>query len=483
MPVVGIDIGTQSLKAVIADAKLSLLGEGNVGYLPSFPRPGWAEQDPRLWLAALGPAIAAALQAARCRPEDIEGIAIAGQLDGCIPTANGRALGPCVIWMDRRADGLLDKIDPALVSHRAGLVLDATHMAAKIGWLTDNMADADKVEVWHQPVSFVLEALTGSRLIDHGTASTTMVYGLEKQGYDDVLMDAFGIDVAELPAVAPAESLAGTLSAAGAALTGLRTGTAVAVGTGDDFSNLIGAGLAEPGTATAALGTAEVVGALSEDAIVDPDMLVETHLYPGGRYVLSNPGWLSGGAISWFLDTFSVETPEAMSALAQTAPAGSDDLIFLPALSGAMAPRWVAGARGAFYGLTPAHGKAHCARAVLEGTAFAMLDVLDRLRALNVPLSRLRLMGGGARSATWARIRADMSGLPTEICTGAHVSPMGAAVLATVAAGIHENVSAALSSMQIPMTTIEPDTQAEAVYRDAHARYRTLFDALSPLYE
>lgn len=483
MLVIGIDIGTQSLKAVVADGSLSVLGEGSVAYAPSFPRPGWAEQDPRLWLEALRPAVATALAAAGRGPDDIGGIAVAGQLDGCVPTAGGRALAPCIIWMDRRAAGRLGGIDPALVRERAGLVLDATHMAAKIGWLMDALPGAGEVETWHQPVSFVLEALTGVRLLDHGLASTTMLYGLERRGYDPALMEAFAISADRLPDIAAAESVAGALNKAGAALAGLPAGIPVAVGTGDDFSNLIGAGLAEPGTATAALGTAEVVGALSQRPVIDPGMLVETHSYVGGRYVLSNPGWLSGGAVSWFLDTFSVDSPAAMSALAESAPPGSDGLVFLPALSGAMAPRWVAGARGAFYGLTPAHGKAHCARAVLEGTAFAMYDVIDRLGALGVPVSRLRLMGGGARSAVWARIRADLSGLPTEVCTLADASPLGAAVLAAVAAGIHADVPAALAAMRTPLTLVEPDPRAAAAYRDAHARYRSLFDALTPLYD
>lgn len=482
MLVVGIDIGTQSLKVVVADEALSVVGEASVAYAPAFPRPGWAEQNPQLWLDALAPAIGAALANAGRSPGDIAGIALGGQLDGCVPSAGGRALAPCIIWMDRRADGLLSGIPPDLVRDRAGLVCDATHMAAKIRWAARELTEAGAVEVWHQPVSFVLEALTGVRLMDHGLASTTMLYGLETRGYDPVLLDAFGIDAAKLPGIADAESVAGTLTPAGAALTGLPAGIPVAVGTGDDFTNLLGAGLLQPGTATAALGTAEVVGALSDGLIIDRDLLVETHGYVGGRYVLSNPGWLSGGAVTWFLQTFSVESAAEMSALAAAVPATSEGLLFLPALSGAMAPRWVAGARGTFYGLTPAHGKAHCARAVLEGTAFAMFDVIERLVALGVPVSRLRLMGGGARSAEWVQIRADLSGLPTEVSTLADASPLGAAVLASVAAGVHPNVASAMSAMRTRFTLVEPDPAKRDAYLVAHARYRTLFESLAPLY-
>ncbi|MGE0211382.1 MAG: FGGY-family carbohydrate kinase [Parvibaculaceae bacterium] len=481
MPVIGIDIGTQSLKAIVAGDALEILGEGAVPYAPQFPRPGWAEQDPRLWLEALKPAIGVALARARLKPGDIQGLALAGQLDGCLPSAAGHALGPCIIWMDRRAEKLISDVPPELVRDRAGLARDPTHMAAKIRWWEQELGGAE-VELWHQPVSFLLEALTGARLMDPALASTTMLYGLECRGWDRALLDAFDLGAARLPGIAAAETVAGALHSAGSALTGLPQGLPVAVGTGDDFSNLLGGGLFREGTVAAALGTAEVVGALCDRPVVDPELLVETHPFFGGRHALVNPGWLSGGAITWFLKTFGVESPAALSALAAEAPPGSEGLLFLPALSGAMAPRWVAGARGAFYGLTPAHGRAHCARAVLEGTAFAMLDVIERLEALGVPAKRLRLMGGGARSAVWAQIRADLTGLPTEVCAMADASPVGAAVLASVAAGLHRDVAAALSVMRTPYSVVEPDLAKGDVYRAAHARYRRLFEALTPLY-
>ena len=125
---------------------------------------------------------------------------------------------------------------------------------------------------------------------------------------------------------------------------------------------------------------AEVVGALHDHPAIDRRALVETHGYPGGCFFIENPGWLSGGALAWFIETFGLRDVQELDALAQSVPAGADGLLFLPALSGAMAPEWIASARGCFYGLSMAHGRAHAARAVLEGCAFAMRDVLERLR-------------------------------------------------------------------------------------------------------
>lgn len=483
MAVIGIDLGTQSLKAVVVDDELRLRGEAGVLYQPAFPAPGWAEQNPALWLAALKPAIADALDKAGLAPSDIKGIAIAGQLDGCVAVdSSGQALAPCIIWMDRRASGEIAGIDPDFIRERTGLVLDATHMAAKILWATRNLPEARRVALWHQPVSFVVAALCGRALIDHALASTTMLYGLKERFYAGDLLAAFDIDADKLPGIDDASAVAGSLTAAGADLTGLPVGTPLAVGTGDDFSAAIGAGVVVPGVVTCNLGTAEVVGAVSDTPRLDTGGLVETHGFLGDRYFVSNPGWLSGGAVTWFLSTFGVDSPAAMSELAATVVAGSDDLLFLPALSGAMAPRWIAEARGAFYGLTSFHGKAACARAVLEGCAFAMRDVVDRLDELGIASGRIRLSGGGARSRVWAQIRADVSGRPVEIVDAADASPIGAAILAATAIGLSSSVQQAAERLSGGIETIDPNPSAKATYDRSYRRYRTLFDALTPLH-
>jgi xylulokinase len=483
MPVIGIDLGTQSLKAVVVDSDLVLRGEASVQYQPSFPAPGWAEQDPGLWLRALKPAISRALAAAGLEPIDIKGIAVAGQLDGCLPVgADGKALAPCVIWMDRRPQAEVAGIDAGLIRRRTGLVLDATHMAAKIGWMTRHLAETHAVRTWHQPVSFVVAALCGRSVIDHALASTTMLYGLDERDYADDLLGLFQIDRASLPEIDDATAVAGALSRAGAELTGLPVGTPVAVGTGDDFANPIGAGIVAPGVVACNLGTAEVTGTVSNDLRIDGDGLVETHGFLGNRFLVSNPGWLAGGAVTWFLSTFGVATPAELSRLAAEAPPGCDGLTFLPALSGAMAPRWVADARGAFYGLTASHGKAACARALLEGCAFAMRDVVDRMDAMGLSTARIRLCGGGAKSQVWAAIRADLCQRPVEVSDVNDAAPLGAAVLALVSVGLVGSVDEAARCLPGRISVTEPDPARAAVYDSAYRRYRRLFDALSPLY-
>ncbi|MSP83020.1 MAG: hypothetical protein EXQ94_08825 [Alphaproteobacteria bacterium] len=483
MPVVGVDIGTQSLKAVILDEHLAVLGEAGVPYQPSYPRPGWAEQDPALWEAAIGPAVVEALHAAGLNPTAVTGLGIAGQLDGCIATdAAGRAHAPALIWMDRRASAEIADVPARLVRERTGVVLDPSHMAAKIRWLQRHEPKARGAVRFHQPVSYMVARLTGEHVFDHGLASTTMVYDLGTGTWDPELLDRFGIDPATLPRIADASAPAGRLHEAGARLVGLPAGIAVAVGTGDDFANPLGAGLVAPGRLACTLGTAEVVGALHPRPLIDAAALVETHAYVGGQYFIENPGWLSGGAVTWATATLGLGDPQGFDAVAAEAPPGCDGVTFLPALSGAMAPEWIAAARGCWYGLTPAHGRAHLARALLEGCAFAMRDVADRLSAMGLGLDAILLLGGGARSRLWSQMRADLLGLPVLVPRHVDASAIGAAVLASVAAGIHRDVVGAARAAGVMATSLDPDPARRPAYDAAYDRYRRLFASLGPMF-
>lgn len=481
--IVGVDIGTQSLKAVILTPDLDVLGQHAIAYQPEFPQPGWAQQDPRLWEDALLPAIEGALRAANCGAGQVTALGIAGQLDGCVPVdGEGLPLHPCLIWMDRRAEAELADIDARLIQERCGLVLDASHLAAKIRWLKRHVRAARDAACFHGPVSYVVSRLTGERVIDHATASTTMVFGLATQNYDDHLLQLFGIARSELPEPAPAQQLAGHLTKTGSELTGLPAGVPVAVGTGDDFASTLGAGLASPGRLIDVLGTAEVVGALHPSPVIDKASLVETHAFPGGLFFVENPGWLSGGALAWFREVFALKDFASLDAEAAATPPGAEGVTFVPALSGAMAPEWIASARGAFYGLTPSHGRGHMARAVLEGTAFAMRDVLERVRNLGVRVEAIRAVGGGAKSAFWTQLRADLTGIPVEIARHVDTSPIGAAMLASVAAGLSSDLGRPAAKLNEGLKVVHPDPSKKAVYDAAYDKYHQLFKHLRPLF-
>lgn len=475
--VVGVDLGTQSLKAVVCDEQLRVLGDHQIAHGTAHPRPGWAEQDPRVWEAALAPAIAVALERAGAASTDVVALALAGQLDGCVAVdAHGDPLHPALIWQDRRATEHLP-IDPARLFELTGQVADASHLAAKARWLS---AAGICAACWHQPTSYLVERLTGVRVLDPAHASTTMLFDLTTRAWSPELVAAFELDPKTLPTIADAHSIAGGLSARGAALTGLPAGIPVAVGTGDDFATPLGAGVIGPGLAICAIGTAEVVGALAVTPVFDraPEPMVETHAYPTGACFVENPGWLSGGAVRWATRMLGLSSDAELDALATSAPPGADGVTFIPALAGAMTPVWRGNARGTLHGLAASHDRAHVARAVLEGLAFAARDVIDRLSELGLATREVLVLGGGGKSAVWNQLRADVLQRPHHVAARTDTCAIGAAMLAALAAGVVRNFAAACAASPPPSATFQPGAPLD----EAYERYRRLVRQIAPLW-
>jgi len=476
--VVGVDLGTQSCKAVVCDERLAVLGDHQVPVATSHPRAGWAEQDPRAWEAALAPAIGRALDAARASANDVCAIAIAGQLDGCVAVdAAGEPMHAALIWQDKRATAHLP-IEPARLFELAGQVADASHLAAKAAWLR---AAGIAAACWHQPTSYLVERLTGARVLDHAHASTTMLYDLTARAWSAELCAAFAIDARTLPTITDTTAVAGTLSARGAALTGLRAGIPVATGTGDDFSTPLGAGVAAPGFAMCSIGTAEVVGALAAIAVFDRpapprETILETHAYPTGAFFVENPGWLSGGAVRWATRLLDLSSDAELDRLAATA--SSDGITFIPALAGAMTPMWRADARGTLHGLAASHDRAHIARAVLEGLAFAAREVVERLAELGLPTTEILVLGGGGKSAVWNQIRADALARPHHIAARTDTSAIGAAMIAAVAVGCYPDLATACVTSPAPSATFYPHDSLDEPYE----RYQRVVRQIAPLW-
>jgi xylulokinase len=481
MFVIGVDLGTQSLKAVVCDEALEVRGAHAIAVDTLRPAPDRAEQDPRTWDAALGPAIAGALARAGVDPGAVAAIAIAGQLDGCVAVDRaGAALHPALIWQDRRAVAEAARVDAARVFALTGQVADASHLAPKLAWLR---RACPAVARFHQPVSYLVERLTGAAAIDPALASTTMLFELAGARWSSELLDAFEVTLDELPRVRPACEVAGGLTAEGARLTGLPIGTPVAVGTGDDFAAPIGAGVVAPGPVVCAIGTAEVVGGFAATAVRDRagEPMVETHAAPAGGFFIENPGWMSGGAVRWATHLLGLADAAALDALAAAAPPGADGVTFVPALAGAMTPVWRPHARGTLHGLAAGHDRGHVARAVLEGLAFAARDVVARLGELGLATRDVVLLGGGARSRIWAQIRADVLGCPHHVAAVRDATPIGAAMIAAVAAGLAPDLATLAARVPPPTATFTPDPDARAAAEAAYARYQRLVGQLAPL--
>jgi len=481
---IGADIGSQSVKAVLLDPDGTTVGSAGHGFAMSHPASGWAEQDPADWSRGLTLAVRTLLRRAGVGPSQVTHLGLASQVDGVVAVdAKLRPLRPAIIWLDRRAAAqaadLAGRLGAGRIFATTGLNADASHIAPKLMWLRDNEpAVYARARSFPPPGGYLLGWLTGVLAQDHANASSTMLYDVRAGDWDAEMLQASGLDSGRLAEIRPAAQVAGTLTAAAAAELGLTTRCAVVTGTGDEHAACVGAGAITPGLVADVTGTAEPVAVTAPGPVFDPERVVETHAHAiTGLLLVENPGFVSGGCTLWCAQSILGTDQAGLFAQAAQAPAGSDGVLFLPTISGSTVPRWNDRMRGVFAGLGMNHERVHLARAVLEGCAFALNDVLGRLTALGLGGGEIRVVGGGARSALWLQIKADVTGRTIQPVLADEPTALGAAVLAGLAAGTFADAADAVArTVAVASRAYQPDERARGVYAERYAQYRALYD-------
>jgi xylulokinase len=402
--------------------------------------------------------------------------------------------------MDRRAqpecDAAAAEIEPGRLRELTGCNLDPGHVAAKIAWVRQNRGAQHGAARWFLlPGAFVAWHASGEVAVDPSNASSSMLLDVASRGWSEEACAAFGIEADRLAPIRAAHEVLGPVSPWLRQAAGLDPSTLVVLGCGDEMAATLGAGVVEPGVTCDVIGTAEPVCAVVPEPALDPTGVTELHPHAAdGGWLLENPGWLSGGAYRWFRDELgSVELTRAaatganvyelLNDAAATVPPGAGGVLWVPALAGATAPEWNAEARAAWFGLTAAHRREHLIRAMIEGNAYALLDVIEAIRAAGFEPSRLVCVGGGARGELLLQVRADVTGLPVVRPDDVETTARGAAMLAAVGAGLHPDVPSAASAMAGGFREpVLPDAERRTGYATAYRRYRELYAALRPLF-
>jgi xylulokinase len=451
-------------------------------------------------MRALVQTLAEVRLAAAGRP--IAALSFGSQLDGLVATDRaGRVLRPALIWSDRRAgaecERLAETVDADALRELTGCNLDPGHVAAKIAWLRSHEPELDRdVSAYLLPGSWMAWQASGELAVDPSNASSTGLLDPARMVWCEEACTAFSVEPERLADVRPAEAVLGPIAPWLREATGLPAATQVVLGAGDEMAAVLGAGVVEPGEVCDVMGTAEPVCAVIAEPASGAPAVVELHPHAvPGRWLLENPGWLSGGAYRWFRDELGgpeiaraaatgADVYELLNALARAAPPGAGGVSWVPALSGAMTPEWNASARAGWFGLTAAHGRAHMARALLEGNAMALRDVVEAIGAAGHRLNGLVCVGGGARGDLLLSIRAHVTGLSVCRPLDVETTARGAAMLAAAGAGIHPSVAAAARAMAGPRAEpVAADPELRAVYDALHARHLRLYAALRPLFD
>ncbi len=493
----GIDISTTGAKALLIDESGNVSAGATTEYPLSTPRPLWSEQSPADWWRGASASIRAALSQAGAKGEDVTGIGLTGQMHGLVMLdKSGSVLRPAILWNDQRTGPQC-----AEITEKAGGLIGLLNMtgnavlpgftAPKIVWVRQNEpAVYEKTAQVLLPKDYVRYCLTGEYATEVSDASGTSLLDVEHRCWSERMLSLLDIPRSWLPRCTESPEVSGRVSPAAASLTGLKAGTPVVGGGGDQAAQAVGSGVIRPGIISVTSGTSGVVFAHADTFATEAEGRLHAfcHAVPG-KWHLMGVMLAAGGSFRWLRD--SLGEPERTTASlngedpydvltleASRAPAGCDGLLFLPYLSGERTPHPDPKARGAFIGLTVQHGKHHIIRSVLEGVSFGLRDSLELIRGLGVPIEQVRASGGGARSALWRQIQADVFGSELALVNVTEGAAYGAALLAGVGTGVFAGVEEAVARTVHLTARIPPDPSNVERYQALYSVYRSLYPAL-----
>ncbi len=491
----GIDLGTSAVKCILVDHSGKVKGSHNVEYALSQPFPGWAEQQPEDWWEATKSCIPELLKKTSVSGEEVKGIGLSGQMHGSVFLDKQlQVIRPALLWCDQRTSEQCEWIEKTIGMEKLGELTGNKALtgftAPKIIWLRDHEPHHYK-RVAHLmlPKDYVRLQLTNAFGMDVADASGTLLLDVAHRKWSQEVVEQLSIPMDWLPPLFESNEIAGHLQKNIAERLGLIEGIPVVAGGGDQACGAVGVGVVQKGIASVALGTSGVV--FVHDEKYEVDDLYRLHSFchgVPGKWHRMGVMLSAGGALQWWKNHFAHEeleqasknnkdVYEILTELAETAPIGSEGLLFAPYLTGERTPHPDPKARGAFIGLNLRHSKAHLTRSILEGITFGLRDSLELIKASGVEIHELRVNGGGAKSLFWRQMIADIFGYPVVTVNSTDGPAYGAAVMA--ASGVLEQDISKLCKDWIKVVDrLEPNLKNQQKYEAYYTVYRSLYPTL-----
>ena len=484
----GIDVSTTATKALLTDSAGKVVTVASTQYPFETPRPLWSEQHPDLWWDGVQKSIRAVFQRSGVDPGQIGGIGLTGQMHGLVLLdKTGNVLRPAILWNDQRTQSQCDEIHARIGKGEfiqiTGNVALTGFTAPKVLWVGQNEPEIyARIAHLMLPKDFVRYKLTGGFGTDKADGAGTVLMDLKTRDWSDAVLAALDISPAWMPPLYEGPQITGTVTPAAAAATGLKAGSPVMAGGGDQAAQAVGVGAVKEGILALTLGTSGVVFATVDGPFIEPEGRLHAfcHAVPG-KWHLMGVMLSAAGSLRWYRDTFAPGMNyDDLLAPAENIPPGSDGLLFLPYLTGERTPYPDPLARGAFVGLTVRHGMAHCTRAVLEGVAFGLKDSFELMKSAGLAqIEQVRVSGGGAKSPLWRQILADVFEAELVTVNTTEGAAYGAALLAGVGTGQYPSVEAACETAIKVTGRTSPDAEHVETYRQAYPIYRGLYPALT----
>ncbi|MEK8033851.1 xylulokinase [Ideonella sp. DXS29W] len=482
----GIDLGTSEVKGLLVGPDGRIVAQAGEPLDVSRPQALWSEQDPAAWWAATETVVAKLREAQPLAWAQVRAVGLSGQMHGAVLLgAADEVLRPAILWNDGRSHAECDELTAAAprLHQLAGNLAMPGFTAPKLLWLRKHEPDTyARVRTVLLPKDYLAFMLTGDKVGDPSDASGTLWLDVAARDWSDELLAATGLSRAHMPRLVESDRPAGVLRPALAHAWGLRGEVAVASGAGDNAASAIGIGANRPGDGFISLGTSGVLFVVNDRFRPNPASAVHAfcHALPG-RWHQMSVMLSAASCLRWFTRLSGAANEAALLAEVAALPATSFAAapLFLPYLAGERTPHNDAFAQGTLHGLTHESTRASCAYAVLEGVAFGLADGLAALQAAGTQVSRLSLVGGGARSGLWAQLIADVLDVEIVVHTGAEAGgALGAARLAWLATGADE---ATVCTKPDVTARYQPDSARHAALGARLQRFRALYPAVQSL--
>jgi xylulokinase len=488
----GIDLSTTGAKALLIDREGRVVSSATTPLNLSTPHPLWSEQDPHEWWTAAANSIKQALTEANVSGENIAAIGLTGQMHGLVLLDdNGQVLRPAILWNDQRCGAECDEIRARVTREKLVQITGNDALtgftAPKILWV-----ETHEPEIYHRirhillPKDYIRYKLTGELAMDKADGSGTMLFDLRRRTWSLELLEILNISPDWLPPTFEGHETTGEVTREVVELTGLRAGTPVVAGGGDQSAQAVGVGVVRPGSMAVTLGTSGVVFAATESALIEPAGRLHAFCHAvSDRWHLMGVMLSAAGSLQWYHDKFTHDKSFGdLVDEASQVPAGSEGLIFLPYLSGERTPHPDPFARGAWIGLTTRHSRSHLTRAVLEGVAFGLKDIFNLMKEVGLgTVNQIRVSGGGAKSSLWRQIIADIFEAELVTVNTTEGAAYGAALLAGVGAGVWPDVDTACAQTIFVRDRVSPNAATAATYRSMYHEYQSLYPALKPTFQ
>lgn len=485
--ILGIDLGTSSVKAMLFDAEQGVIAVRAEEYGVDIAHPGWAQQSPALWWESLVRVLRWLESHYREAYRSVCAVGYSGQMHGMVLTdAKGQPVRPAVIWLDQRADRQLEEIGAGLSEEDMGNVfcnrVSSGFAFPSLLWVREQEPEIfARAAHFLSPKDYIRYKMTGEIGAEVVDASSTTLFATGERDWAWEVIDRFHLPPQMFPKVHESADIAGTVTAQCEAQTGLPAGIPVIYGSGDQPAQSIGNGVIGPGRIISNIGTGGQISAFSSRPAYDKKLRTNTFCHAiRNAWTIFGATLCSGMSLSWAKNkVFRVGSYEEINAAVAAVSPGADGLIYLPYLSGERTPHMNPDARGVFFGMTLGQEQGHFLRAVMEGVTYSLRDCLGILQELGIDAPEIIASGGATASPQWMQMQADILGKPVRVSRVKEQACLGSCLLAAVGTGVLPSLEEACGRFAVMDERVYlPDAANADVYREGYDTYRRLYERL-----